>query len=402
MLRFGTGMVSAVLPHASVCGRTNMCLRPPERPRSERGPISQAHINEIARQFPMLGRMHIIVRRRGDRDELHLRIEHAGSGAVDSLGDGVSALVHTLTHWRGYGRVRAARVVGGRGFPRGGRAVAELSLADHAINSVIPNVLSIAGSDPSGGAGIQADLKTFAALGCHGMAAIAALTAQNTLGVAAVHLPPPSFVAEQIASVLADADVAAIKVGMLGSRAIVEAVADALTARPGVPLVLDPVLVATSGAALGDDGVIAAMRARLFPLATLVTPNLFEAVRLAGEGGTATREEMEALARTLKGEGSAAWLIKGGHRDGGRAEDYLLGTDLSQWFSSPARRDAQHAWHRLHAVFGHRRFPRTWPRSRHGRRSGPRAYLGEALAGADALSAGRGAGPVDHFVRWQR
>jgi phenylacetate-CoA ligase len=98
---FGTGMVSAVLPHASVCGRTNMCLRPPERPRSERGPISQAHINEIARQFPMLGRMHIIVRRRGDRDELHLRIEHAGNGAVDSLGDGVSALVHTLTHWRG-------------------------------------------------------------------------------------------------------------------------------------------------------------------------------------------------------------------------------------------------------------------------------------------------------------
>jgi hydroxymethylpyrimidine kinase/phosphomethylpyrimidine kinase len=276
-----------------------------------------------------------------------------------------------------------------------------LSLADHAKNSVIPNVLSIAGSDPSGGAGIQADLKTFAALGCHGMAAIAALTAQNTLGVAAVHLPPPSFVAEQIASVLADADVAAIKVGMLGSRAIVEAVADALAARPGVPLVLDPVLVATSGAALGNDGVIAAMRARLFPLATLVTPNLFEAARLAGEDGTATREEMEYLARTLKGEGSAAWLIKGGHRDGDRAEDYLLGTDLSRWFSSPrvATRNTHGTGCTLSSAIA------AFLAHGHDLATAvglAKAYLGEALAGADALSAGRGAGPVDHFVRWRR
>ncbi|MCX8255108.1 MAG: bifunctional hydroxymethylpyrimidine kinase/phosphomethylpyrimidine kinase, partial [Beijerinckiaceae bacterium] len=109
---------------------------------------------------------------------------------------------------------------------------------------MIPNVLSIAGSDPGGGAGIQADLKTFAALGCHGMAAITALTAQNTRGVSAVHLPPATFVREQVDMVFADIEVAAVKIGMLGSAAIVEAVADALAPHPAVPVVLDPVLVA--------------------------------------------------------------------------------------------------------------------------------------------------------------
>jgi len=200
---------------------------------------------------------------------------------------------------------------------------------------LIPNVLSIAGSDPSGGAGLQADLKTFAALGCYGMAAVTALTAQNTQGVSQVHLPPAAFVAKQIRMVFADVEVAAVKIGMLGSREIVEAVADVLAAHPRTPVVLDPVLVATSGATLGDDAVIEAMRTTLFPRAILVTPNLEEAARLAGTEALTTRSAIEAAALALRGDGSAAWLIKGGHGTGASADDLLLDDAGATWLSAP-------------------------------------------------------------------
>ena len=269
------------------------------------------------------------------------------------------------------------------------------------LNRVVPNVLSIAGSDPGGGAGIQADLKTFAALGCHGMAAITALTAQNTLGVGAVHMPPPHFVAEQIRMVFADIDVAAVKIGMLGSRAIVEAVADELATHFDVPVVLDPVLVATSGATLGDDAVIEAMRARLFPIAALITPNLIEAARLSGAGAVKTRQEIEDLARVLRGDLPAAWLIKGGHGEGGTADDYLLGAPGSRWFSSPrvATPNTHGTGCTLSAAIaaflahGHELVAAI---------ALAKAYLDAALAGADTLSVGRGPGPVDHFARWRR
>ena len=269
------------------------------------------------------------------------------------------------------------------------------------MTRLIPNVLSIAGSDPSGGAGIQADLKAIAALGCHGMAAITALTAQNTQGVSAVHLPPADFVAEQIAMVFADIDVAAVKIGMLGSAAIVEAVADALTPHAGVPIVLDPVLVATSGATLGDDAVIAAMRAHLFPRATLVTPNLAEAARLADKAALATREDIEAAAHVLRGAGPAAWLIKGGHGEGGTADDLLLDDAGPLWLSAPrvATRNTHGTGCTLSSAIAAELAKASALREAV---AAGKAYLLTALAGADGLTVGHGAGPVDHFASWRR
>src|SRR4051794_25853379 len=140
---------------------------------------------------------------------------------------------------------------------------------------MVPRALTIAGSDSGGGAGIQADLKAFAATGCHGMTAIVALTAQNTVGVTAVHECPPEFVRAQLDAIFSDLDVDAAKTGMLFSRAIVEAVADALEERR-VPLVVDPVMIASSGARLLQDDAVETLVSRLFPLATVVTPNLME------------------------------------------------------------------------------------------------------------------------------
>jgi hydroxymethylpyrimidine/phosphomethylpyrimidine kinase len=174
--------------------------------------------------------------------------------------------------------------------------------------------LTIAGSDSGGGAGIQADLKAFAAGGVHGMSAIVALTAQNTVGVTAVHEVPPAFVTAQIDAVLSDLGADAAKTGMLFSRAVVEAVAGALEGlgRSGrrLPLVVDPVMVASSGARLLEDDAIASLVGRLFPLATVVTPNLLEAQALTGLTGTRRQ-----LAEALVGLGAPAAIVTGGHGD---------------------------------------------------------------------------------------
>jgi hydroxymethylpyrimidine/phosphomethylpyrimidine kinase len=172
----------------------------------------------------------------------------------------------------------------------------------------VPRVLTIAGSDSGGGAGIQADLKAFAAAGAHGMSAIVALTAQNTTGVAAVHEVPPEFVVVQLEAVFSDIGVDAAKTGMLSSRRVIEAVAEVLAARR-VPLVVDPVMVASSGAKLLEDDAVEALVRLLFPLATVVTPNLMEARSLAGEG---TRRE---LAERLVALGAPAAIVTGGHGD---------------------------------------------------------------------------------------
>ncbi len=264
----------------------------------------------------------------------------------------------------------------------------------------VPNVLSIAGSDPSGGAGLQADLKTFAALGCHGMAAPTALTAQNTCGVGAVHLPPAAFVADEIAMVFADIEVSAVKIGMLGSAEIVAAVANALEPHRGVPIVLDPVLVATSGATLGDAAVVAAMRGHFFPIARVITPNLAEAALLADRVPASTRQSIEATARALKGEHPAAWLIKGGHGSGDTADDYLLDAEGGTWLSSP--RAATKNTHgtgctlssAIAASLAHGLDLRAAVFK-------AKAYLDQALAGADRLDVGQGPGPVDHFATWR-
>jgi hydroxymethylpyrimidine/phosphomethylpyrimidine kinase len=179
----------------------------------------------------------------------------------------------------------------------------------------VPTVLSIAGSDSGGGAGIQADLKAFARCGVHGMTALTALTAQSTVGVRGVHPVPGEFIVEQVRAVAEDIGVDAVKIGMLGTREIVLAVREALGLLPGVPVVIDPVMVAESGAVLLDDPARAALVTELLPLATVITPNLPEARVLAGGGGPGEPDDAEALARALHGLGPDAVVVTGGHRD---------------------------------------------------------------------------------------
>jgi hydroxymethylpyrimidine/phosphomethylpyrimidine kinase len=175
--------------------------------------------------------------------------------------------------------------------------------------TIVARCLTIAGSDSGGGAGIQADLKAFAAAGCHGMSAIVALTAQNTTGVTAVHEVPPEFVRTQLEAVFDDIGVDAIKTGMLFSRTLIETVADFLEDRD-VPLVVDPVMVASSGARLLQEDAVEVLVSRLFPLAAVVTPNVPEAEALAGASGP--RRE---LAERLHELGARAVVITGGHGD---------------------------------------------------------------------------------------
>ena len=174
---------------------------------------------------------------------------------------------------------------------------------------MVPRCITIAGSDSGGGAGIQADLKAFAAAGVHGTSAIVALTAQNTREVTAVHELPPWFVQAQLDAVASDIGIDAAKTGMLYSRAIVETVAGWLEAHR-LPLVVDPVMVASSGARLLDDDAVEVVVGRLFPLATVVTPNLLEARALTGSDASPAK-----LAEALVGLGAAAALVTGGHGD---------------------------------------------------------------------------------------
>jgi hydroxymethylpyrimidine/phosphomethylpyrimidine kinase len=205
-------------------------------------------------------------------------------------------------------------------------------------------VLVVAGSDSSGGAGIQADLKTIAALGGYGMTAITALTAQNTLGIFGVHPVPAEFVALQMQVALDDIGADAIKIGMLGTAAIAEAVAGIveLKADAGMPVVLDPVMAASQGGALLDLSGIAALKNRLFPLATLVTPNLPEAERLTGRR-VADLEGMRLAGGEILAMGARNVLVKGGHLDGDTIVDLLMGADGTAIFEHP--RVASHHTH---------------------------------------------------------
>ena len=196
-------------------------------------------------------------------------------------------------------------------------------------------VLSIAGSDSGGGAGVQADLKTFAAMGCFGTTAITALTAQNTTGVRAIYAVPLDMLADQIDAVVDDIGVDAVKIGMLHSAPTIETVATALDRHHLRQTVLDPVMVATSGAALIDPSAIAALVRLLFPRALLVTPNLDEAAMLVGRL-LHTEADMADAAQQMLDMGARAVLLKGGHRPGGTVADLLLqpGTP-PQWLRAP-------------------------------------------------------------------
>lgn len=263
---------------------------------------------------------------------------------------------------------------------------------------MIPNVLSIAGSDPSGGAGVQADLKTFSALGCYGMAAITALTAQNTRGVTGVHTPPAAFVAAQIEAVFADVRVDAVKIGMLGSPEIVVATAQVLARFRPRHIVLDPVLVATSGDSLGAPGVVDAMRTHLFPLASVITPNLPEAATLAGAPEAVDFAGLVALTAQLHAQGARAVLVKGGHLTGPEAEDALFSQGRVSRFAAPRVKTSN-----THgtgctlssAIAAH--LARGLDLEDAIRAA--KDYLTEALRAADRLDVGHGSGPVHHFAR---
>ncbi|MFV0681343.1 bifunctional hydroxymethylpyrimidine kinase/phosphomethylpyrimidine kinase [Ottowia sp.] len=184
-------------------------------------------------------------------------------------------------------------------------------------------VLTIAGSDSGGGAGIQADLKTFAALGCFGLSAITALTAQNTVGVSAIHAVPPEFLDAQIDAVVSDIGVDAVKIGMLHSEAVVHTVAQALDRHALQHVVLDPVMVSATGARLIEEQAVQTLVAELFPRASLITPNLDEAALLLGQP-VASVSEMPAAAQALLQLGARAVLLKGGHLPGTQVRDVLL------------------------------------------------------------------------------
>lgn len=208
-------------------------------------------------------------------------------------------------------------------------------MTDNAFDYEYPRVLSIAGSDSGGGAGIQADLKTFAALGCYGMTAITALTAQNTRGVRAIHGVPPQMLRDQIDAVIEDIGADAVKIGMLHAPDIVQTVAEAIDRHAMVKVVLDPVMVATSGAVLIDNPAIAVLVRDLFPRALVVTPNLDEASLLVGRP-LATEQDMQVAAQELLAKGARAVLLKGGHLPGDVVSD-LLATQSGElhWMRGP-------------------------------------------------------------------
>ena len=198
-----------------------------------------------------------------------------------------------------------------------------------------PVALSIAGSDSSGGAGIQADLSAFAAFGVHGATAITAVTAQNRKGVSAVQALPPGLVRAQIDAVFDDGEVRAAKLGMLAEAGIVDAVADALVRRRPRWLVIDPVMVASSGARLLREDAVAALRARLLPLADCLTPNLDEAAALLDVPRAANEAQMLEQGRALLALGARAVLMKGGHAPLPEAVDLLVQPQGVRRFSAP-------------------------------------------------------------------
>ncbi|HTJ59295.1 MAG TPA: bifunctional hydroxymethylpyrimidine kinase/phosphomethylpyrimidine kinase [Devosiaceae bacterium] len=198
-----------------------------------------------------------------------------------------------------------------------------------------PIALTIAGSDSSGGAGIQADLKTFARFGVYGASVITAVTAQNTLGVRGIHPIPPEMIGAQIDAVLEDLDVAAIKIGMIGSAAAIEAIAAALARHPPRPVVLDPVMIATTGARLLPETALDALFRLLFPKTLLVTPNLIEAAAIANTPIAKDEAEMIRQAQIIQRTGAPAVLVKGGHGSGPESIDLLVRDGIVTRFVSP-------------------------------------------------------------------
>ena len=268
-------------------------------------------------------------------------------------------------------------------------------------DGTIPIALTIAGSDSGGGAGIQADLKTFSALGVYGASVITALTAQNTQGVTGIHDTPPEFITAQIDAVFSDLEVAAVKIGMVSRPAAIAAIVDGLKRWKPAHVVLDPVMVATSGDRLLAPEAIDLLRTRLIPLAQIITPNLPEAAALLELPMATTDAEIERQGEKLLAFGCPAVLIKGGHGEGAESVDYLLTANSRIRLAAP----------------------RTQTKNTHGTGCslssaiaaglakgvsleaavrGAKAYVSAAIAAADRLNVGKGHGPIHHFYAFER
>lgn len=260
----------------------------------------------------------------------------------------------------------------------------------------IPIALTIAGSDSGGGAGIQADLKTFSALGVYGASVITALTAQNTKGVTGIHDVPADFITAQMDAVFSDLDVQAVKIGMVARREAIDAIVAGLDRWSPKHVVFDPVMVATSGDRLLSSDAVDALRTKLFPRAHLITPNLPEAAALLNESVASSEQDIEQQGRRLLAFGCPAVLIKGGHGQGPESTDYLIDANTVIRLAAPriltsnthgtgcSLSSAVAAG--LAKGFGLERAVRD-----------AKAYISAAIAAADRLNVGHGHGPIHHF-----
>jgi hydroxymethylpyrimidine/phosphomethylpyrimidine kinase len=259
-----------------------------------------------------------------------------------------------------------------------------------------PIALTIAGSDSSGGAGIQADLKTFAAFGVYGASVITALTAQNTRGVAGIHHVPADFVTAQIDAVFSDLDVNAVKIGMVAQLATVKAIVAALDRWSPKHVVLDPVMVASSGDRLVDQAAVEALRTSLIPRASLLTPNLPEAAALLDEPVAMGEAAIESQGRRLLAMGCRMVLIKGGHGQGAESIDYLVSDDGIVALAAPriATRNTHGTGCSLSSAIaaGLAKGEQLETAVRHAK-----TWISAAIAAADRLDVGNGHGPIHHF-----
>ena len=259
-----------------------------------------------------------------------------------------------------------------------------------------PVALTIAGSDSSGGAGIQADLKTFAAFGVYGASVITALTAQNTSGVAGIHLAPADFVTAQIDAVFSDLDVRGVKIGMVAQLATVDAIVAGLTRWSPKHIVLDPVMVATSGDRLLANDAVEALRTKLIPRASLMTPNLPEAAALLDEPVAVSEAGIESQGKRLLALGCPAVLIKGGHGQGTESIDYLLSGNGIIALAAPriATRNTHGTGCSLSSAIaaGLAKGEDMETAVRNAK-----VWVSAAIAAADRLGVGHGNGPIHHF-----
>jgi hydroxymethylpyrimidine/phosphomethylpyrimidine kinase len=262
-----------------------------------------------------------------------------------------------------------------------------------------PIALTIAGSDSSGGAGIQADLKTFAALGVFGASVITALTAQNTTGVSGIHQVPAEFVTAQIDAVFSDLAVGAVKIGMVAQRESIDAIAAGLTRWSPKHVVLDPVMVATSGDRLLAAEAVDALRTKLIPRASLITPNLPEAAALLDEPMATSEAAVEDQGKRLLAMGCQAVLIKGGHGQGAESIDYLIAAGGASALAAPriATRNTHGTGCSLSSAIaaGLAKGEAMETAVRNAK-----AWISAAIARADRFSVGHGHGPIHHFHRF--